>query len=417
MRDISLQLLTAVLASIGLGMVGFTYGAASAFFMSAVLAVLIIVSYLAARLSGRALTVRRSISDRVYVWDQFPVSLEITNEGRLPLFLIKVSERLSPWLVSETPTDFIVPALWPGETTRLSYRLRGRKRGVHPIGPTQAVVSDPFGLFSRWVEVGGSAEAVIYPKPIPLEGAVVSGGSEAHAISTGERSRGAESGMEFYGIRDYQPGDELRRIHWPATAHHGRLTVIEFDQGVSDSTAVLLDCREGTDYGSGIVTSLEVAVQAAASLARWTLNADGVFFLAYQSGNTPRWLQVDRSDREYEVLEALARVQADAPHPLASVAEWALPAILPGTAVWVITSAPDPDLADLCRRLRQTGAVASVNVMLLEAGSFDPSAAAPSSAEVAEWLRPAGARTTVFRKEHDLDAALRSAISMRSSVA
>ncbi len=416
MRDISLQLLTAVLASAGLGMVGFTYGAASAFFMSAALMSLILVSYLAARFSGKSLTVRRRVNDRVFAWEPLAVSLEITNEGRWPLFLLKVSEKISPWFIPDTPLDFIIPALWPGESAGLSYRIRGRKRGVHQVGPTQAVVSDPFGFFSRWVEMGGAEEAVVYPRPIPLEGAVMSGGSEAQAISTGERARGGGTGLEFYGIRDYQPGDELRRIHWPATAHHGRLTVIEFDQGVSDSIAVLLDCREGTDYGSGAVTTFEVAVQAAASLARWTLNSDGVFFLAYESGDLPGWTKVDRSDREHEALETLARVQPNAAHPLQRVAEWTLPFMPPGTSVWVITSRPDPGLADLARTLRSAGMISSVNVLVLDAASFDPAAETPSPAEAAEWMRPVGARMSVYRREYDLDQALRNAVSMRSGV-
>ena len=409
----SFQLLAVLVAAAGMGMVGLTYGSASAYFMCGTLGALMVISYIAARLSGQALEVRRQVSDRVFEGEPFHVLLEVTNRGRVPLFLLKLSETVSSWLVSDTELGFVLPTLWPGETARLSYRLRGRKRGVHTIGPLQIVVSDPFGLFSRRIALASASggEAVIYPRPISLRGSAARTGSEAHAISTGERARGAESGLDFYGVRDYQPGDELRRIHWPTTAHHAKLTVIEFDQGVSDNVAVLLDTRAGTEFGSGIRTTLEVAVQAAASLARWTLDAEGVFFLAHDSASGPQWLDVDRADREHEVLETLARVKADGTQSISSVGDWAVPVLPPGATVWVITAAPEPGLERVAEALRHAAAASSLMVLALDASSFDRSAPGLRVDELEARLAPAGGGVLALRRDHDLGEALESVLS------
>ncbi len=414
----SFQLLTVLVAAAGMAMVGITYGAAAAYFMCAVLGALMVVSYISARLSGRALSARRQVNDHVFDGDMFGASVELTNHGRLPLFVLKVSETISPWLVADTDVSFIVAALRPGETVRFLYRLRARKRGVHTIGPLHVTVSDPFGLFCRRIALQTLSEAVIYPAPIPLTGGAANTGLEAHPVATGERARGAESGMEFHGIRDYQPGDELRRIHWPATAHHATLTVIEFDQGVSENLAVVLDTMAGTEFGSGVHTTLEVAVQAAASLARWTLEGDGIFFLANHSAAGPQWLEVDRLDREHEVLEALARVNSDGAQPVASVAEWATPLLPPGASVCIITAAPDLPLAGAVEHLRYAAAASAVAVIALDPGSFDPSARRLSRGlpsltpeELARALAPAGGALVALRRDHDLREALEGVIS------
>ena len=102
---------------------------------------------------------------------------------------------------------------------------RARKRGVYTWSPVDASASDPFGIFQRFVPVEAQGDAVVYPKPLDLNGGLARSGIEIRGMSAGERSRGSESGLDFYGIRDYTPGDDLRRIHWPTTARHGKLTV------------------------------------------------------------------------------------------------------------------------------------------------------------------------------------------------
>ena len=398
----SLQLLTILTAAGGMALVALTHNAYPVYFMLAVLLALVIISFAASRLSPRSLRWRRRAFDRVFENEEFVLETQVTNRGRLPHFLLSLADTLPPLLEVAERDDFVVPVLWPGESVVLPHTVRARKRGVYPLGPLRVWVSDPFGFFQRQAQVEAPAEAVVYPKPLPVYGELARTGMEARGMAAGERSRVSESGLDFYGIRDYRPGDELRRIHWPATGHHNRLTVIEFERGASENLAVVLDTAAGTEFGEGVQTTLEVAVRAAASLLHWTLNSEGVAFLATDSPTGPSWLAIDRPDREYEALEVLARVQANTSLPPSILLEWAAHNLGPGANIAVVTSSPDRDLpaaiSMLCQRHMR------VAVLVLDASSFDPNAADTTSA--LGTLEAAGATAVAFRRQSDLGQTL-----------
>lgn len=405
----SLQSLTVLTAAGGMALVALSQNAYPVFFMFSALVAVIVVSYAAARLSPRGLRWRRSVSDRVFEGDAFAVRIELENKSRLPRFLLDIRDPLPEFLESSDGAEFMVPALWPNETVTVAYEARARKRGVYDLGNLEVSVSDPFGMYPRFVPVQLPGEAVIYPRPVPLGGEVGQVGVESRGLSTGERARASESGLDFYGVRDYRPGDELRRIHWPATAHHGKLTVIEFDRGTSEDVAVVLDTKSGSHWGAGADTTLEVGVRAAASLVHWALSSEGASFLAYGAHTGPRSVAVERLDGEHEVLEALARVKAESELPASHLLDWA-GRLLPGRpSVFLITAAPDMELPRAIENLQRQHIRA--HVILLDAHSFDP--AGPYLPQEPELLEAAGARVLVLHREDDLAESLGSALRAR----
>src|SRR6266853_5802205 len=76
------------------------------------------------------------------------------------------------------------------------------------------------------------------------------------------------TGLEFYGMREYKPGDDLRRIVWRASARMGKLMVREAEQGITDHITIILDTDRGSHSRDGEYSeSFETGVSAAASLA------------------------------------------------------------------------------------------------------------------------------------------------------
>lgn len=403
----TLQLLTLVTAAVGMALVALTHNSYAVYFMFCALTAVILVSYASSRLSARALSWRREEADRVFENDAIAVSVELTNRGRVPRFALSVRDTLPPLLEADRAPEFVLPALWPGQRVTLSYQVRARKRGVYPLGPLSVWVSDPFGVYQRTAPLEARSESVVYPRPVPLDGELGRSALSARGDATGEHARAYEAGLDFYGIRDYRPGDELRRIHWPATAHYGRLTVIEFDRTASDNLAVVLDARAGTEFGAGVDTTLEVGIRAAASLIHWALASEGVGFIAVDSKEGPRWLGADRLDREHEILELLARTDADGSMPVSALLAWAARRIGSGATVCVITAAPDDELpavvASLGRRQVRTAAI------VLDAQSFDWREGHPGKAMDA--LSAAGAVTVGVRLGEDLGEALESVLA------
>ena len=85
---------------------------------------------------------------------------------------------------------------------------------------------------------GTTALTVIAP-PLELPDAALGGGGEVAARAQRLRS----GGHELHGVREHQPGESLRGVHWPATAHRGRLMVKELDDPAGDQLAIVLDAR------------------------------------------------------------------------------------------------------------------------------------------------------------------------------
>ncbi|WP_226344719.1 DUF58 domain-containing protein [Agilicoccus flavus] len=168
---------------------------------------------------------------------------------------------LSPGL-GATPR-FLVASCAAGSASVLEYRLRPDRRGRGRIGPVVLTYSDPFGL-GRLVQRGTeTVDVVVLPRLHDLDpvrdvtSGTGGGGDPTHRTVT--------LGAADQSIRGYRAGDDLRRIHWPVTAHRGELMVRE-DAAPSRRRAVLV-LDPPADAGGPGDRALDWAVEALASVA------------------------------------------------------------------------------------------------------------------------------------------------------
>lgn len=148
-------------------------------------------------------------------------------------------------------------------TATVSYLVRGRARGVHTLGPAVIEHPDPFGLCSATSVVASEDHVLVLPRtfPLPVErlpAASGGNGENGHSI--------ALHGEYDASIRSYVEGDELRRIHWPATAHRGQLMVRQEDRPERKHALLLYDARGAAHQVDGAYSSLEWAISAIASM-------------------------------------------------------------------------------------------------------------------------------------------------------
>ncbi|HRW19119.1 MAG TPA: DUF58 domain-containing protein [Dermatophilaceae bacterium] len=224
---------------------------------------LVLLTSLLARQRPRDLVVtRESDPRRVSADDTAVVSVTVTNEGGRGTPLMVAEERLD-YQLGERPR-VLLGSLGRGETRRLRYAVRPPARGRWLLGPLTVQLRDPFGLTTRFVDVGDPTELVVLPRVWPLGGARPRG--------TGVGAEGeipfmvALHGEDDQSIREYRDGDDLRRIHWPATARVGELMVRQEDRPARRRAVVLLDPRVEAHAGSGPASSFEWAVSAVASV-------------------------------------------------------------------------------------------------------------------------------------------------------
>ena len=118
------------------------------------------------------------------------------------------------------------------------------------------------------------------------------------------RTRSAAPGEDFYALRPYVVGDDLRRIHWPSSARHDELLVRQDELPWQGRTTVLLDVRKAAHSGD----SLEVAVSAAASIVAATARRHDLIRLVTTAGSDSDF--APGSDHVEAIMEHLAVVPA-----------------------------------------------------------------------------------------------------------
>jgi uncharacterized protein (DUF58 family) len=155
----------------------------------------------------------------------------------------------------------LLAPLRAGQTVRAAYQLPTERRGVLKVGPLDVVVGDPFGLATLATPAAGVAELTVWPAVDEITPLPHTQGDEPHGGVDHPNSL-RPTGEDFYALRPYVFGDDLRRVHWASTAHRDELVVRQDEMPWQGRATIVLDTRRGA-YG-GI--AFERAVSAAASI-------------------------------------------------------------------------------------------------------------------------------------------------------
>lgn len=227
-------------------------------------------------------------------------------------------------------------------------------------------MGDPFGFFEIIQSYPETTSLLVYPPVVHLPPLDLPRGAADGMAQT--RFRARQWTANAASVRDYQPGDPLRRIHWPSVARRGALFVKEFDLEVSGDLWILLDLDEAVQAGEGEESTGEYGVVLAASLAEEMLRQGrAVGLVAYGEERTFASLGRGRGHL-WGILHTLALVSIGEKWPLARVLDETGRILKRGTTVVIITPSCDPtwpgELLPLARR------DIAVSVILLDATSF-----------------------------------------------
>jgi uncharacterized protein (DUF58 family) len=194
---------------------------------------------------------------RVHAGQISRVDVRLRNLRRTDTPVLRLRDPVS----GTAGAELLVPPLDRGAATLATYRLPTDRRGIVAVGPLRVIVTDPFGLVQASSVGAPQVEVTVYPatddiRPVPFTSGhdPLAGAIRPHALG--------RSGDDFYALRPYVVGDDLRRIHWPSTARHDELLVRHQEQPWQGRTTVLLDVRRAAHDS----VSLELAVSAAASV-------------------------------------------------------------------------------------------------------------------------------------------------------
>jgi uncharacterized protein (DUF58 family) len=303
------------------------------------LVVLPLVAAAFARWSRQRLRLRRRLSDtRVQPGQRVHVELEVENRSPTPTAFLLLEDRLPSALGRSA--RLVIAAMPPKDRQRVRYFLTPRQRGRYMLGPVTIDLSDPFALTRLRVEFDEREELVVAPEVENLTGGpdspfgLTSGSALArHLFRTGE---------DFYTMRQYVEGDDLRRIHWPSVARSGHL-MIRQDESARRSSAVLFVDTRDSAVGRTHSPCFEKVVSAAASV--------GILLLRY--GFTLKLVTTQSPPQrvgEEALLDALAAVGHHTSRALSSgLTRLRLVAASDTTLVTVGSPPPPSELASLLR--------------------------------------------------------------------
>lgn len=201
---------------------------------------------------------RRLGSTTVHNGDTTTVTLVLRNRRRRPLRHLSIHDEVE----SLGMAVFEIAKLMGDETASATYRVTCRPRGVYRVGPARATTSDPLRLAELSAPDGPIDRLVVYPTVEELTGFPVIRGRDP-AISASRPEHSQRGGEDFYTLREYQRGDDMRRIHWPYTAKTDELMIRQLETPWQSRALVLLDVRPSV-YESA--DAFEMAVLGAASV-------------------------------------------------------------------------------------------------------------------------------------------------------
>lgn len=374
------------------------------YYMAALLLTLPWVSYLLGMFALRDLEFAREVPGMGWEGETATFYVVVHSRARTPRLFLQAEDSLPDWLRLEEEAPPLFNAA-PRATTKVPYRVELLKRGAYRLDQMVVTALDPLGIFSFSRRVPVSSEILVYPMPQPIQDILLSG-AERYGFRDLPIAATRGSGIDPDGVREYVPGDPLRRMHWKSTARTGRLNVIEFEESRAVNVVLVLDLHQGSNVGEGKETTLEYLIRAAASLAQNAIRQGASVRLV--TGDTAEaWDFGGRgSDHFFTILAGMARAEATDPNRLSARLVARVGVLPPGTTLVILTATVDPALPGALAHYAAGGT--QVVVLYADPLSFARGARIPTREAQQSFLEGLlGAQVTPLLVRHNAEHRLR----------
>lgn len=313
---------------------------------------------------------RRLSNNRVFFGEEIQLEVEVSNRKPLPLPWLQVEDELPEQITllkgktyqSSRPAHqvlgnfFSLP--WYHKTVR-RYPVKCDQRGYFVFGPARIRSGDVFGFFDRDVEVPADDYLIVYPRVVPLESLGIPSRQPVGDILVKRHIH--PDPLLTLGVRDYRPGDSLKRIHWKTSARTGQLQTKIAETTTTVDMGIFLDVRtvQPPLWGSE-PELLELAVITATSIANHALEE------GYRVGlyiNQSKWDEnhliklppSQHADQFRFMLEALAQVHGTESVPIARFVQQESRGLPWGSSLVVITAVPTDALLSTLINIKRVG--------------------------------------------------------------
>jgi len=313
---------------------------------------------------------RRFSERRAFPGETVELTLCLTNAKLLPLAGLQLEDKfpaplpVQGYTLTPTPHPHIlayqrVVSLHWYERVNWRYRLTTTRRGYYAFGPVQLKTGDGFGLFNTHYISNDVDHVIVYPRLMTLE--QIGLPSKQPFGDARSPQRLFEDPSRTMGVRDYQPGDAFKRIHWPATARRQQLQVRLYEPTATLNLILCLNVTTLEEPWQGIdPEALETLIEGAAALADYALATRYAVGLIANTcppdSDQPVKVPPARMpDQRVLLLEAMAKLTGIATLNLEQLLESEVPQLPWGATLVVLTATLSQGLQSTLLRLRDAG--------------------------------------------------------------
>jgi len=285
----------------------------------------------------------------------------------------------------------------PGQPLVARYEVMCRQRGIYQVGPAEVSVADPFGLTERRSQTGGIDRLTVYPRIESLTGFPAVRGLDP-AVQSTRPTFSPHGGEDFFTLREYVTGDDLRRVHWPSSAKRDSLMIKQLEVPWQARALVLIDTRAGR---YPVPEAFEQSVRGAASAVAHL----------YRGGFSPELWGAERApgmrsgNRYIQAMDMLATIDTSNTLDLRRTVTRLRRQGVGGGALVIVTGVPDD------------GALAAYRILAKDFTRTIVMAVADRSADALVMFQRAGAVTMAVGPDGAWGPAWRTAMELSWSTA
>jgi len=312
----------------------------------------ILFSWRAVVMTMRRLSVRRRMVSRISMGDSLVVAIELKNHRRsLASWAFTVTDHVheitrvgdetqGSAAESETKVDIFFPMVPAGAECVVEYRLTLSRRGRYQFGPLKLSTGFPFDFMRGTVEADCPPAEVLV---CPAVGRLTTQWqrqieSLQHGQQRAQRRRGLAEG-DYYGLREWRPGDSRRWIHWRTSAKLGAVSVLQFEELRHRDLALIIDLWQPDAPTDEDRAYVEFAVSFAATTAVESGKRGGSeLAMAVAGREVGCWVATASRILAQEILDHLATVRAAAQVDLAAALRALTPKLRRGAKLIVIST-------------------------------------------------------------------------------
>lgn len=317
---------------------------------------MILVAWLMTLISLRGIRVeRRARNARAGVGDVFEEHFEIMNDSRFTKFWLEVANETN---IPNATGSRVITLLRGRQKRSYTSRTWLTHRGGYLLGPTTVTSGDPFGIFRVKRQFPATSKLVVFPMLFSVRDFL----SPPGLLPGGKaiRRKSIDITPHAAGVREYVPGDPMKRIHWATSIRRNQLMVKEFEQDPQAEVWLFLDTHKGVHFSRPgeqynvspaddfmllrrrkvklPPSTLEYSISITASLANYFIEQRRSVGLVTASETSYKVIPAERSERqEGKILEALAFIQAESTITLPSMVTTQIGQMPQGSSAILVT--------------------------------------------------------------------------------